>query len=239
MSCNGNSSQSSGDALEVVKGSHLFGESATGWVLGEAVRHLNSADKEGEASYQRTVEQLRKCGDDLVETVNGLSRQAGLGGSDLRWSLLYVMGDAGKANAAQFLVASALEKLPERNPDEGCESVRDSEMLVRTMAIQAIGSVAKRYPEVAEAVLEVVKAQPARPLLIEAVKVAVELGLRDQVRTVLSEKEHWILDIRRAHVQEVFANPEREDGKERSFTPPKFGMHYTAPKVACCTTKEK
>lgn len=237
MSCNGSSSQSSGDGMEFVMGPHLFGASATGWLLGEAVRHLHSADREGEASYKRAVEQLSRSGNDLVETVAALSRQAGSYASALRWSLLHVLGDAGRADAAKYLVSAALEKLPEEDR-EHCESIRDTEVLVRTMAVEALGKVARRYSEASSALLEVVKAQPARAVLIEAAKVAAELGLQDKVREMLPEAERWILDIRRVKAHEVVADPEREDGKERSFTPPKMGELYTAPRVSCCSKKE-
>ena len=55
---------------------------------------------------------------------------------------------------------------------------------------------------------------------------------------ILPKDDHWMLDIRRARVQELDANPERENGKERSFTPPKYGAHYTAPHVGCCAERK-
>jgi hypothetical protein len=238
MSCNGNTSQQSGDGMQAVTSAYPFGNSATGWLLGEAVRHLHSADKESEALYKRAVEVLSRNAEDLVEAVRGLSHQAGQFGSGLRWSLLHVLGDAGKADAAKFLVATTLEKLPEEDR-EHCESIRDTEVLVRTMAIEAIAKIATRYPEASWALLEIVKAQPAHALLIEAVKAAADLGLRDKVREMLPENQRWILDIKRVKATEVVADPEREDGKERSFTPPKMGDLYTAPRVSCCSKKEK
>jgi hypothetical protein len=47
-----------------------------------------------------------------------------------------------------------------------------------------------------------------------------------------------MIDIRRVRPQELFADPEREDGKERGFTPPKSGPLYTAPSVVRCVPKE-
>ena len=87
--------------------------------------------------------------------------------------------------------------------------------------------------------LKIVSERPARPILIEAVKVASELGLKEKVLELLPNEDHWILDIRRARTEEVFAEPERQDGKERGFTPPKTGALYTAPSTVCCTRKEK
>ena len=161
------------------------------------------------------------------------------GDSPLRWNLLYVVGDVGDESAVDFLVDTALTTLPEVRENLGCETDRDMEILVSTMAIHALGSVAKRHPNAADAMLKVISARPAKALLIEAVKVAVDLGLREKAQHILSREDHWIFDIRRAHTQELFANPEREDGKERGFTPPKSGALYTAPNVAPCVEGRK
>lgn len=226
-----------GDRLDGGAISRPFDHSATAWLVGQAVRALNSADKEGELAYRRASELLRRC-DDLVDTVKGLSHATPAGDAPLRWCLLYVLGDAADAKGGEFLVRTALEKLPERNPDEGCEGQRDCELLVRTMAIHAVGMIAERHREAGEFVLKLVSERPDRVLLIEAVKVGVELGLADKIRDMLPKEDHWILDIRRARAEELHAEPEREDGKERSFTPPKRGALYTAPHGGCCSCKE-
>ena len=171
--------------------------------------------------------------------MNGIFRQVTSGDSSLRWNLLYVLGDVGDGTAADFLVRAALKPLPEAKEDGGCESDRDMEMLVCTMAVHAIQRVAGRYPEVSEYLLKIVSERPARPILIEAVKVAKELGLKEKVQALLPKEDHWILDIRRARTEEFFAEPERQDGKERGFTPPKSGSLYTAPSAVCCRRKEK
>jgi len=239
MSCENQTSKGGGDSLEVNPGSRPFDLSATGWLLGQAVRYLNTADKEGEFAYTRVVEVLRGCSKDLVETVGGIFRQVRSGDSSLRWNLLYVLGDAGDGGAAEFLVRAALKPLPEAREDLGCETERDMEMLVSTMAVHALQKVAQRHHEASDYLLKIVYEKPARPILIEAVKVANELGLKDRVREILTKENHWMLDIRQARVQEIFAEPEREDGKERGFTPPKSGSLYTAPNSVCCTRKER
>jgi hypothetical protein len=157
----------------------------------------------------------------------------------LRWNLLYILGDVGDASAAEFLVRTALKPLPEARQDEGCEGTRDVEMLVSTMAVHAIRRVAERHPETSEHLLKVIAERPARPILIEAVKLAGGLGLKEKIGELLPQEEHWILDIRQARTEEIHAEPEREDGKERGFTPPQRGIQYTAPQTGCCTEKER
>ena len=235
MACRDQASRNNGDCLECEAGSRPFDASATAWLIGQGVRYLNTAGKESELAYQRVIESLRLCSKDVVKTVTGIFRQAKLGDAPLRWSLLYVVGDAGDASAADFLVHTATRKLPEAREEEGCESGRDAEMLVSTMAVHALQRVARRHPDVSDQLLAVVSARPARPILIEAVKVGGELGLTDKIRELLPEEERWILDIRRARTEELIAEPEREDEKERGFTPPKSGALYTAPSVACST----
>ena len=237
--CCADASKDGSDNLEVGSVSRPFDESATAWLLSQAVRSLNTADKEGEFAYMRVVEVLRRCGTDLLDTVHGLFRQLKSGDTTLRWNLLYVLGDVGDAGAADFLVGAALKPLPDLKEDVGCETGRDMEMLVSTGAVHALHRVAARHSEAGESVLKIISARPARPILIEAVKVGVELGLKEKVQHLLPKDDHWMLDIRRARAQELFAEPEREDGKERGFTPPKAGALHTAPSIVRCIGKEK
>jgi hypothetical protein len=202
------------------------------------VRYLNAADKEGELAYLRVIELLRHYNADILGIITGLFRQLKSGDAPLRWSLLYVLGDAGDKSAADFLSHAALKPLPERKDDEGCEGIRDAEMLVCTMAVHALHRIAERHPDASEQLLKIVSERPDLPILTEAVKVAAELGLKEEIGNLLSEEDHWILDIRRARTEELFAEPEREDGKERGFTPPKTGVHYTAPQIASHTQRE-
>jgi hypothetical protein len=235
----GHTSGPQSDSVEGKITNRPFDRSGTAWLLGEAVRYLNTADKEGEAGYARAVEVLRNCGTDVLETVNGIFRQVKAGDTTLRWNLLYVLGDAGERSAADFFVRTALHKLPEAVEEQGCQSARDMEMLVSTMAVHAVQKLAVRYPETSEALLHIISKRPERAILIEAVKVASELGLRDRVEKILPEEDRWILDIRKARREEIVAEPEREDGKERGFTPPKSGSLYTAPSMGCCCTRKE
>lgn len=239
MSCDEQTPRSDGDCLEVDVGNRPFDVSATAWLIGQGVRYLNTAGKEGELAYLRIVELLHRCDKDILETVTGLFHQASSGDAPLRWSLLYILGDAGDGSAADFLVRTALKQLPEAKPDEGCEGARDAEMLVCTMAVHALQKIARRHPEVSEQLLKIVSEKPVRPILIEAVKAAGELGLKEKARDLLPKEDHWIIEIRQVRIGELFAEPEREDEKERGFTPPKTGLQYTAPHVSCCIRKEE
>lgn len=238
MSCEENTVRNGGDSISTNSGKRPFDKSATAWLIGQAVRYLNASDRESELSYERVVELLKRCAGDVLETVTGLLRQSKNSDPMLRWNLLHVLGDAGDHTAGDLLVRSALAKSPEPDGEEGCQKAGDIEILVSTMAVHALREIARRHPEAADRVLQVVSEKPIRPILVEAVKAARDLGLEEKVKELLSEEDRWILDIRTARVQELFAEPEREDTKERGFTAPKFGEHYTAPRFGCCGHKE-
>ena len=238
MSCEHQKTGDDSDNLEVKEGIRPFDKSPTGWLLGQAVRYLNIAGEVGECEYARVVEVLRQCNSGMLEAVTSIYRQVKGGDSMLRWNLLYVLGDVSDESAADFLVTTALNPLPEKMDSECCESGRDMEILVSTGAIHALHRIAKRHPRAADHILKIISERPDRSILIEAVKVAAELGLKEKVHDMLPKEDHWILGIRRARHQELFAEPEREDGKERGFTPPKSGALYTAPRVVDCIEKE-
>ena len=58
--CCADASKDGSDNLEVGSVSGRFDQSATGWLLSQAVWYLNAADKEGEFAYMRVVEILRR-----------------------------------------------------------------------------------------------------------------------------------------------------------------------------------
>jgi hypothetical protein len=221
-----------GDSLETFSGERPFDLSATAWLIGQGTRYLNTSDKEGELAYKRVGELLRDK-KDSVETLIGLIRRVPSADVSLRWSLLYMLGDIGDPTAAAFLVDCSIGRLPEELKDRGCEGPRDGEILVRTMAVEALQRIATRHPNVAEHVLKIISKPPARSILIEAVKAATALGLKDKVAEILPKEDHWILDIRRARADELHAEPERDDTAAQGFAPPKSGSLSTSPYVKC------
>ena len=229
-----------GDGSDRAEGSHggrYFDDSAMAWLVGEAVRHLNAAGEEAELAYKRAIELLRSR-KDSTEVVTQLAHRVPADDIGLRWGLVHVLGDVGQADAADFLLHTALARLPEHDARQGCEGPRDGAVLVATMAVEALQRVAAGNKDVAEAVLKLAAARPARPILIEAVKAAGALGLGEKLREILPKEDHWMLDIRRARVEELHAEPEREDGKERGFTPPRGRELITAPGICGCHSRE-
>jgi hypothetical protein len=230
-------SKGTSDGLEVTPGDRPFDLSATAWLVGQGVQYLNAEGEEGKHGYGRVTEVLAGRAD-AVNTITQLARKTARTDVPLRWSLIYLLGDVGDAAAGEFLTRVALEALPAREEQRGCEGPRDGELLIRTIAVEALQRVAVRHPETAELLLRVAAEHPDRAVLIEAVKAAVQLGLRDKVREVLGEKDSWILDIRQVRAEEIGADPERKDTGERGFTPPKMPSQATTPVAPCRTRKE-
>lgn len=226
-----------GDSLELADGDRPFDSSATAWLVGQSVRYLHSTDKEEKLAYQRVIELLGGCSD-AVETVTRLIQRVPLADAPLRWSLLYLLGEVGDHSAAEFLYSLAIERLSQEERKEGCEGPRDGELLVRTMAVEALQRIAARHPDAGEYVLKIVSERPVQPILIEAVKAAMDLRLKDDVAKLLPKDDYWILDIRRVRIGEIAVDPERRDSNERGFTPPKMPAHFTAPTAECRPRRE-
>lgn len=233
MSCNDPVERAGKDGVELVAGPRVFDVSTTAWLLGEAVRYLNTADEEGALAYRRVIEILADR-PDALKAARQAAFRAPAEDVPLRWSLLHVIGDFADGKASEFLAGAALDPLPATERNGGCEGARDGELLIRTMAVESLLRVAKRHPDAAEQVLKVVAARPEQPVMIEALKAAADLGLAEKVRGTLGTEDHWMLDIRRARIDEINADPERKDGKERGFTPPKLSADHTAPSTCHC-----
>jgi HEAT repeat protein len=207
-------------------------------LVGQGVHYLNSADKEGNLAYKRVIELLGGQAD-AMKTIIELYERVPLSDVSLRWTFVYLLGDIADATAADFLTRLATEPLPEQEKQRGCKGPRDQELLVRTMAVEALQRTASRHAEAVDDLLRVVSERPARPILIEAVKAAIHLGLKEKVRRLLPEEEHWILDIRKARIEDIHADPERSDGKERGFTPPNRSAGSIIPRVHCHSDKQE
>lgn len=220
------------DCLEMEPGRRWSEQSGTAWLAGEAIRYLNGADPADERRYTQAIALLRER-QDGTDVLAQLAHETAEDPC-LRWNVLHVLGDAGDAAAAGHLAKAALEALPDRAQQKGCEGPYDTELLNRTMAVIAIAAVAQRHKDAAEVLLEIIRARPARPVLVEAAKAAGDLGLQERVRELLQEEDRWILDIKRVSHRELSADPERKDGTEVGFVPPRERELHTAPSTCSC-----
>jgi hypothetical protein len=227
------------DSLEIVGPQPGFSKTATQWLVSHALELLNSEEKTAERDYAHVTELLRGR-DDLVETLFGLYQSANAEDIGLRWSALYVVGDLGGASAADPLFRVAAESLPESCKErDSCEGPADGEILVRTMAVEALHRVAQRHEDVRDRVLKLVAARPERAVLVEAVKAARDLGMVDELKEALRKKDRWMLELKTVPVTEVVAEPERDDTEPTRLVAPNLTVTRQSPKADCCEEKRR
>jgi hypothetical protein len=167
-------------------------------------------------------------------------RSAAVEDVGLRWCALYVAGDVGDASAGELLYRAAAQSLPEPcGEHEGCEGPRDAELVVRTMAIEALQRVAERHREVAELVLKLIGDQPEQPVLIEAVKAARALKLKGRAAELLRKKDRWMLEIETVPVNELVAEAERDDVSSHGLVPPGRRTAKERPVADCCMPRRE
>lgn len=218
------------DDLALVIPKPIPHRSPTEWLVLEAVRQLNGIGPPKESTYAHTVDLLRGRKDATAVALD-LMRAAPVEDVGLRWSALYVVGDVGQEDSAEPLVRVVMESLPKPLDEHGCEGPQDGEVLIRTMAIEAIQRIADRYPNAAEHLLRIIAGRPDRRLLIEAVKAATALKLRDKVVEHLPPEDHWMLDLKLVPATELAADPERSYDKEPTSTPPRFNPERVPPRA--------
>lgn len=227
------------DSLNIVVSEPVAHRTPTDWLIGQAIKLLNTEGKSAEVAYNHVTELLRER-DDAEKMLLGLLKSAPSEDVSLRWNALYVAGDVGDASAAKSLFQISLESLPKTcKEEEACEGPRDGELLIRTMAVEALQRVAGRHEEARELVLALIKERPAQPVLIEAVKAARALKLTDEARKLLREKDHWILKIESRPVEEIMADPERGDDTKSGHTPPSMRAAQSSPAINCCLPKKE
>jgi hypothetical protein len=208
--------ETTGDGLQASHDPTRFAATSAGWLIGQAVKYMHADDEEGRQSYQRATELLARDSS-VTEAAAGLLKEVQNGDPMLRWSLLYVLADAAPAGVGELLTAVAISPLPAANRDsQACESPRDLELLVRTMAIEGLAQVADRNgAELTQRQLvSVLERQTDPTLRIEAAKALMRVapGSADLIRKILPEELHFAIDLRKAretdlHVEAKFDKP--------------------------------
>jgi hypothetical protein len=232
------------DSLELVLPDPVVLKTPTHWLIDQAFAALNAEGERAAAAYKHVAE-LLKTRKDAAETLLRVAQSSPAEDIGRRWCAYYIVGEVGDKTAAEPLYRAAASSLPEHGKEgrcdetRGCEGPRDGEVLVRTMAVEALQRVAERHEEARPYVLELISAQPDRAILIEAVKAARALGLSDDAAKRLKKEDRWMLDIKMVPVQEVMAEPERADDSALGYSAPVMRRKQDVPAADCCCTPSR
>lgn len=227
-----------GDDLELVDPGPVFREGETDRLVADALSRLHADDDSGRRAYGRAVGLLRERTPEVVETVARAEEAAPPGSYPLRWALYYLLADLQDVRAIPQLVRAATREIPRGEfAEESCERPEDGEVLVSVMAVESLERLAgvDRRRSV-EALLHVVEAQPhvaIRRAAAHAV-LSAEPDARERVRALLPEEQRFLLDRRRARVEELTARVDDPKGEgERPAAPaPRLSEDSTAPRIA-------
>jgi hypothetical protein len=135
----------SGDGVDADDRSRqVFNRDAVAWLVGQGIRHLNAGDADGEHALLRVRELLQRSGA-AGATIAQALHDCEQDDHSLRWSLLYLLDGLDDPRAAEVFYRAAAEPVPaaDRYP-RGCETPRDGEVLVRTMAIAGLARRARQ-----------------------------------------------------------------------------------------------
>lgn len=218
------------DRLEISEGYRYF-DGPSGWLVGQAVGLLNARDEVVAAGYRRVVELLGERGD-TVSSVKEILDRVPAEDVPLRWSLLYVLADVGDPRAIPLFEEVASAAVAQRDEERSaCESTWDGEVLVRTMAIEALGrfvSTGQEADTAVRALVGVLGSQRETALRVEAVKA---LGERAYVSAgvLLGDDERWMLDLKTVRFEELAVDVERAEVADRRSSVPLLTDRRTAP----------
>ena len=226
-----------GDGVDAADRSRaVFHRDPVAWLVGQGIRHLNAADADGELGLLRVTELLRASGTASAAIGQAL-HDCDPDDHSLRWSLLYLLDAVDDAHAAEVFFRAAAEPVPaaDRYP-RGCETPRDGEVLVRTMAVAGLARRARKDADAVGLLFKLLEAQPERALRVEAVKalLAADAQLAERIRSMLPQELHFALELKhvRAEVLAVEHEPvTRADVVQRG---PELGSRRRAPKSTRC-----
>ncbi len=196
------------DELEIERDSQPFetdSEAPLDKAIVEAVHTMGAVGAEAEEEYQRTLDGLYRNKEEVVARVAELYDQLPEERYIERWSLIQLLVELEDKRALDFLDEVISSEIPEEK-SEGTHhfTTVGEEIMIRTTAIGAVTRVAPKSDRAVK-ILEKHARDNNRSIQVAAIQGYLELG--DQAETTLQrllpEKDHSLLDIRKADVEDV------------------------------------
>lgn len=222
------------DGLDLGDTRRHFDMDATSWLVGEAIRHMNAADDKQELAYRRTTELLAQSAT-ATKTIAQILYRVPRHDVNLRWALLYLLADIGDPHATGVFIEAAVEAIEPRERDRrACETPRDGEVLVRTMAIEGLARVTAAHKLGTDMLYRIIEAQPEPALRIEAVKAILDMAPNEaeRLKKTLPEQLHFALSLKRVKAESLAVE---FDSKATDMVKqmPQLGAVKTTPTVSC------
>lgn len=204
------------------------------WLIAQGIRHLHAVDDAGVQEYKHAVE-LLKARESAPKLVEVALLAADPHDIPLRWALLYLLSDLEHPSSDEVFVRAASQPLPEGLRGQGCTTIRDGEILVRTMAIAGLARVPDTDRRVEKGLLSLLRKLEEPALRIEVVKALVKLNPTngEVIRETLPEDQRFMLYLRCADKKELSIEIDRQDGKDKLARPPRFDRPRTTPHATC------
>ncbi|HYJ04162.1 MAG TPA: hypothetical protein VEX43_03450 [Chthoniobacterales bacterium] len=224
-----------GDDLDAATPRRVLDRDAVAWLAGQGIRYLHAANADEEMSFKRTVELLQRMPGAtaaIAQAFHETSRED----HSLRWALLYLLAEVGDASAAEIFFKAAAEPVPSRDRyPQGCETPRDGEVLVRTMAIAGLARTVPDNKDATELLYKLLAAQPERALRIETVKALMALDPRaaGRIKETLPKELHFVTDLTKVRAEALAVEHETKT-IDKARLAPQLGAKPSSPRSSCC-----
>jgi hypothetical protein len=219
------------DSLEVRSRSSKRRPSEARGRLAEAIERVHFTNESGRAAYRKALGALRQKPEELRATVTEWELSAP-NDHNLHWTLYYILADLELPELAPMFVDAAARDLPETTETTACETIDDDKILVSVMAVEALERLAGEDPEVATgALMEVIERQSHVAVRAAAVQALLRIhpDAERDVADRLPDDQRYLVEARRAPVEQLFANPERTVPKRAVHRAPKLQSDTNAP----------
>ena len=181
-------------------------DSPAGILLQNFLVAMSAAGEDAEDGYRRALADLRKRADLALVEIARAQNDCDRHDYPTRWAHVHAAAELRHPAALPFLLDVALTPIPpEEAPDPHSYSTAAEETILRTTAVEGIGSLAKVRREAVEALFECLK-QPSLSIRRAAVQSLLKAprgrSLRSRIAGALPADQRFLLDLKALDVRD-------------------------------------
>jgi hypothetical protein len=190
-----------------------FNDNDASRVLHDFLAAAYTQTDEGDEAYKRVLERLRSQAESVIPEIARIEATLRETDYPTRFALILAASELRHPSALPWLRTVALSRIPaERSSDPHSFSTVAEETILRTMAIDGIGNLARENNSEAIEALFQSLATPSLSIHRAAVQQLLQSPdvPRERIVSALPEDQHFLLDLRRIDVREApqIRNPE-------------------------------